>query len=239
MVLRSSGRQCQQLRAVSFIRDYTRYAEGSVLASFGDTKVICTATVENSVPSFLQGSGSGWLTAEYSMLPRAVACRNKREAIKPAGRSQEIQRLIGRSLRAALDLNALGERQIIIDCDVIQADGGTRCASINGGFVALYDAIKHLLNQNVLKVNPIRHAVAAVAVGIYQGEILLDLDYQEDSQCTTDMNVVMAEDGALVEVQASAERALFSRQQMMQLIDIAHVGIAEVIQQQRCSLGLM
>ena len=237
--MRTAQRQANQLRSISFTRHYTCHAEGSVLVCFGQTKVLCTATVEENVPSFLKGKGQGWVTAEYGMLPRSTHSRMRREssAGKQSGRTQEIQRLIGRSLRAVVDLSALGERQIVIDCDVIQADGGTRTASISGAYVALHDAISGLLAKGLLKQTPLREAVAAVSVGIVEGVPLLDLDYPEDSNCETDMNVVMTASGGLVEVQGTAEGLPFSRQQMNELLDLASAGIHDIIQLQQQALA--
>ncbi|HEY9104419.1 ribonuclease PH [Chitinimonas sp.] len=237
--MRPSGRQPQELRSVRITRHYTRHAEGSVLIEMGDTKVICTASVEESVPPFLKGKGEGWVTAEYGMLPRSTNTRMKREAAagKQSGRTQEIQRLIGRSLRAVVDLKALGERQISIDCDVIQADGGTRCASITGAFVALSDAIAKLLAEGKLAASPIRDHVAAVSVGIHQGRPVLDLDYIEDSDCDTDMNVVMTGAGGFVELQGTAEGAPFSRAEMDALVGLASEGVASLIAAQRRALA--
>lgn len=237
--MRTAQRQANQLRPISFTRHYTCHAEGSVLVCFGQTKVLCTATVEENVPSFLKGKGQGWVTAEYGMLPRSTHSRMRREssAGKQSGRTQEIQRLIGRSLRAVVDLSALGERQIVIDCDVIQADGGTRTASISGAYVALHDAISGLLAKGLLKQSPLREAVAAISVGIVDGVALLDLDYPEDSNCETDMNVVMTASGGIVEVQGTAEGMPFSRQQMNELLDLASAGIGEIIQLQQQALA--
>ncbi|WP_374538901.1 ribonuclease PH [Chitinimonas taiwanensis] len=237
--MRPSGRSPQQLRTVRLTRQFTRHAEGSVLIEMGDTKVICTASVEESVPPFLKGKGEGWVTAEYGMLPRSTNSRMKREAAsgKQSGRTQEIQRLIGRSLRAVVDLKALGERQITIDCDVIQADGGTRCASITGAFVALQDAINGLLASGKLASNPIRAQVAAVSVGVFQGQPVLDLDYLEDSDCDTDMNVVMTSQGGFVELQGTAEGAPFSRSEMNSLIELAEAGITELMAAQKAALA--
>ncbi|PHV11893.1 ribonuclease PH [Chitinimonas sp. BJB300] len=237
--MRPSGRTPQQLRTVRITRNFTRHAEGSVLIEMGDTKVICTASVEESVPPFLKGKGEGWVTAEYGMLPRSTNSRMKREAAsgKQSGRTQEIQRLIGRSLRAVVDLKALGERQISVDCDVIQADGGTRCASITGAFVALQDAITKLIASGKLTSNPIREHVAAVSVGIFKSQPVLDLDYIEDSDCDTDMNVVMTAAGGFVELQGTAEGAPFSRSEMNALIELAEGGIRDLIAAQRASLS--
>lgn len=233
--MRSNNRAVDALRDVRLTRHYTKHAEGSVLVEFGDTKVICTASVDESVPPFLKGKGQGWVTAEYGMLPRSTGSRMRREAAsgKQSGRTQEIQRLIGRSLRAVIDLEKLGERQIQIDCDVIQADGGTRTASITGAYVALCDAIDKLLADGKLAANPLRDQVAAVSVGIVNGEPLLDLDYVEDSGCETDMNVVMTGVGHFVEVQGTAEGVAFSREEMNRLLDLAEKGIGELLQLQR------
>ncbi|HET8711905.1 MAG TPA: ribonuclease PH [Spongiibacteraceae bacterium] len=232
---RPSGRAPNQLREVSIIRHYTRHAEGSVLVSFGDTKVICTASVSDEVPRFLRGSGQGWITAEYGMLPRSTGSRMDREAAKgkQGGRTVEIQRLIGRSLRAAVDLSALGEFAITIDCDVIQADGGTRTASITGACVALIDALRSLQRRGVLKSDPLRHLVAAVSVGIVGGVPVLDLDYAEDSQAETDMNVVMTSSGGFVEVQGTAEGETFSGGDLQAMLDLARAGIDELTKFQR------
>lgn len=225
---RPSNREANQLRQVKITRNYTKHAEGAVLIEFGDTKVICTASVEESVPAFLKGKGTGWVTAEYSMLPRATGTRNRREIGKPNARNQEIQRLIGRSLRAIVDFTKLGERQIVIDCDVIQADGGTRTASITGAYVALADAVNHLLQNNLITENPLKDAVAAISVGVYQGQPVLDLDYLEDSNCDTDMNVVMTANGGIVEIQGTAEGEAFSRSTLNELLDLAEHGIQQL-----------
>ena len=237
--MRPSTRQASQLRPVQFTRHFTRHAEGSVLVCFGDTQVICTASVEENVPGFLKGKGQGWVTAEYGMLPRSTGSRMKREAAsgKQSGRTQEIQRLIGRSLRAVVDLKKLGERQIVIDCDVIQADGGTRTASICGAWVALADAIAGLMARGVLKESPLLDHVAAVSVGIYQGVPVLDLDYPEDSACDTDMNVVMTGAGGFVEIQGTAEGVPFSRDEMTQLLALAEAGIGELVVLQKAALA--
>jgi ribonuclease PH len=229
--MRPSQRQLDQLRTVRITRNYTKHAEGSVLIECGDTKVICTASITDKVPAFLKGKNQGWLTAEYGMLPRSTHTRIDREAArgKQTGRTQEIQRLIGRSLRAVVDLTKLGERTIHIDCDVIQADGGTRTASITGAFVAVHDAISHLLVQKLLSESPLRDHVAAISVGIYQGKPVLDLDYLEDSDCDTDMNVVMTGSGGFVEIQGTAEGAPFSRAEMDALLVLADKGIRELI----------
>ena len=237
---RSSGRLADALRPVTLERGYTRHAEGSVLVSFGDTKVLCTASVEEKVPPFKRGSGQGWLTAEYGMLPRATHTRSDREAAKgkQSGRTQEIQRLIGRSLRSVFDLTALGERTISLDCDVLQADGGTRTAAITGAFVAAHDAVTLLMAQGKLQASPIRDFVAAVSVGVVQGVPLLDLEYTEDSACDTDMNVVMTGSGGYVEVQGTAEGAPFTRAEMDALLALADKGIRELNALQRQALGL-
>ena len=237
--MRPSQRQLSQLRTVAITRHFTRHAEGSVLIEMGDTRVLCTASVEESVPSFLRGKGQGWVTAEYGMLPRSTHTRSAREAAKgkQSGRTQEIQRLIGRSLRAVTDLKALGERQITLDCDVLQADGGTRCASITGAWLALHDACAQLVAQGKLPANPIRDHVAAISVGIYKGAPVLDLDYPEDSDCDTDMNVVMTGSGGIVEIQGTAEGEPFTRAQMDQLLDLAESGINELIARQKAALA--
>ncbi|MBP8265044.1 MAG: ribonuclease PH [Zoogloea sp.] len=228
------------LRPVRITRGFTRHAEGSVLIEFGDTRVLCTASVEESVPPFLRGKGQGWLTAEYGMLPRSTHTRSAREAAKgkQSGRTQEIQRLIGRSLRAVVDMHALGERQITIDCDVLQADGGTRTASITGACVAVYDALQGLVSAGRLPANPMRDFVAAVSVGIYKGMPVLDLDYPEDSDCETDMNVVMTGAGGFVEVQGTAEGAPFSRTELDALLELAGDGIAQLVIEQKRALGI-
>lgn len=237
--MRPSQRQPAQLREVRITRQYTRHAEGSVLIEMGDTKVLCTASVEESVPSFLRGKGQGWVTAEYGMLPRSTHTRTAREAAKgkQTGRTQEIQRLIGRSLRAVTDLAALGERQITLDCDVLQADGGTRCASITGAWLALHDACAKLVAEGKLPANPVRDHVAAISVGIVEGSPVLDLDYPEDSGCDTDMNVVMTGSGGIVEIQGTAEGEPFTRLQMNQLVDLAEAGIAQLIALQQAALA--
>ena len=237
---RSGGRAADALRPVRLTRGYTRYAEGSVLVEFGHTRVLCTASVEEKVPPHKKGSGEGWLTAEYGMLPRATHTRGDREAArgKQSGRTQEIQRLIGRSLRCVFDLAALGERTIHLDCDVLQADGGTRTAAITGAFVAAHDAVTWLQGQGKLQASPIREFVAAVSVGLVQGTPLLDLEYTEDSACDTDMNVVMTEAGSFVELQGTAEGEVFSRDQMDAMMELAERGIRELIQAQRAALGL-
>ena len=236
--MRPSQRTASQLRPVGITRGFTKHAEGSVLIEFGDTRVLCTASVEDGVPGFLRGQGRGWLTAEYGMLPRSTHTRSSREAArgKQSGRTQEIQRLIGRSLRAVVDLNALGERQVVIDCDVLQADGGTRTASITGACVAVMDALNGLVERGTLKANPMRELIAAVSVGVFQGQPVLDLDYAEDSACDTDMNVVMTASGRFVEVQGTAEGAAFDRQELDALLDLATTGIAELTELQRQAL---
>ena len=237
--LRPSGRRPDQLREVRITRSFTRHAEGSVLVEFGDTRVLCTASIEDSVPPFLRGKGRGWVTAEYGMLPRATHTRSAREAAKgkQSGRTQEIQRLIGRSLRAITDLGVLGERQITLDCDVLQADGGTRTAAITGACVALHDAVNQLLASGKLTQNPLRDFVAAVSVGIVGGVAVLDLDYPEDASCDTDMNVVITGSGGIVEVQGTAEGAPFSRKELDALLQLAEDGIARLITAQRAALG--
>jgi ribonuclease PH len=238
-IRRPDGRAFDALRTVRLTRHYTRHAEGSVLVEFGDTKVLCTASVEDKVPGFLRGRGQGWLTAEYGMLPRATHTRSDREAArgKQSGRTQEIQRLIGRSLRAVFDLSLLGERSIQIDCDVLQADGGTRTAAITGAWVAAHDAVSGLLGAGAIERSPIRDAVAAISVGIYRGQPVLDLDYTEDSGCDTDMNVVMTGEGGFVEIQGTAEGAPFSRGQVDTLLELARHGIAQLVAAQRAALA--
>ncbi|MFM8467326.1 MAG: ribonuclease PH [Oxalobacteraceae bacterium] len=237
---RPSGRQPSALREVRITRHYTRHAEGSVLIEFGDTRVLCTASIDDKVPSFLKGQGKGWMTAEYGMLPRSTHTRMDREAAKgkQSGRTQEIQRLIGRSLRAAFDLRAIGERTLQLDCDVLQADGGTRTASITGAMVAAYDAFSKLVAAGALPAVPLRHFVAAISVGVYQGTPVLDLDYIEDSGCDTDMNVVMNDAGHFIELQGTAEGDAFDRATMNQLMDLADAGIHELIRLQKQALGL-
>lgn len=236
---RPSGRVPSQLRNISFTRQFTRHAEGSVLVEFGDTRVICTASVEPGVPRFMRGKGRGWVTAEYGMLPRSTGTRMAREASKgkQGGRTVEIQRLIGRSLRAAIDLSKLGEYTINIDCDVIQADGGTRTASITGACVALVDAINHLQRKKLLTEDPLIQMIASVSVGVYQGVPVLDLDYPEDSAADTDMNVVMGESGGFIEVQGTAEGAPFARDQLDGMLDLAAAGISELIASQKAALA--
>ena len=238
LIQRPSGRRIDQLRDIRLTRHYTRHAEGSVLIECGDTKVICTASIDEKVPPFLKGKGQGWLTAEYGMLPRSTGTRIDREAArgKQTGRTQEIQRLIGRSLRAVIDLSKIGERTIQIDCDVIQADGGTRTASITGAYVAVADAIAYLLLKKNLAKSPIRDHVAAISVGVYRGTPVLDLDYIEDSDCDTDMNVVMTGNGGFVEVQGTAEGEAFTQEQMNSMLALANKGIQELVNAQRAAL---
>jgi ribonuclease PH len=238
---RPSGRAPHELRPVAFTRHFTRHAEGSVLVEFGDTRVICTASVEDKVPPFLKGQGRGWVTAEYGMLPRATNTRTDREAARgrQSGRTQEIQRLIGRSLRSVVDMALLGERTIQVDCDVIQADGGTRTASITGACVALHDAFTKLLADGRIARSPLRDHVAAVSVGVVGGVPVLDLDYAEDAGCETDMNVVMTGTGGLVEVQGTAEGSPFTRAELASMLDLAEGGIRELVAAQRRVLGLM
>jgi ribonuclease PH len=237
---RPSGRRPDQLRPVRIQRRFTRHAEGSVLVEFGDTRVLCAASVEERVPPFLKDSGRGWVTAEYGMLPRSTNTRTDREAArgKQSGRTQEIQRLIGRALRAVTDLAALGARSIQIDCDVLQADGGTRTAAITGGFIALHDAMSWLVSRKLLSSIPLKDFVAAVSVGVYEGTPLLDLDYPEDSACGCDMNVVMTGSGRFVEVQGTAEGETFSRREMDALLGLAGQGISELVAHQKRALGL-
>jgi ribonuclease PH len=236
---RSGHRAADALRALTIARGYTKHAEGSVLIAFGDTRVLCTASVEDKVPPHKRGSGQGWVTAEYGMLPRATHTRGDREAArgKQSGRTQEIQRLIGRSLRAVVDLAALGERTITLDCDVLQADGGTRTAAITGAFVAAHDAVSLLLSQGKIAASPIRDHVAAVSVGLVEGRPLLDLDYGEDSGCDTDMNVVMTGAGGFIEVQGTAEGAAFTQAQLDALLDLARAGIARLVTAQKQALA--
>ena len=237
---RHDGRATDALRPVLITRHFTRHAEGSVLVEFGQTRVLCTASIEDRVPGFLKGKGQGWLTAEYGMLPRATHTRSDREAArgKQSGRTQEIQRLIGRSLRSVFDLEALGERTLTLDCDVLQADGGTRTASITGAFVATHDAVSTLIARGALARSPARDFVAAVSVGIKDGVALLDLDYAEDSSCDTDMNVVMTGSGGLVEVQGTAEGAPFTRAELDRMVDLASQGIASLVAAQRRALAV-
>jgi len=236
---RAAGRRADEMRPVRLTRRYTRHAEGSVLIEFGETRVLCTVSIDDKVPAFLKGKGSGWLTAEYGMLPRSTGTRNEREAArgKQGGRTLEIQRLIGRSLRSVVDLRQLGERTLMIDCDVIQADGGTRTASITGAFVAVHDALNWLRERGGLTTLPIRDFVAAVSVGVHGGTALLDLDYAEDSSCETDMNVVMTGSGAFVEVQATAEGAPFTAPELERMLALARVGISRLVVAQKAALG--
>lgn len=237
--MRPSGRATDQLRSVSFMRQFTKHAAGSTLVSMGDTRVLCTASIDNRTPPWLKGTGSGWVTAEYGMLPGATHTRVRREASngKQSGRTQEIQRLIGRSLRAAIDLEALGERTITIDCDVLQADGGTRCASITGAYVSLCDAIDKLLKERKIKKNPIHGHIAAVSVGIFKGQPVLDLDYAEDSTAETDMNVVMNEAGGFIEIQGTAEGHAFRENELQEMLGLAKHGITELVTAQREALS--
>lgn len=237
--MRPSGRAPDQLRDIIITRNYTKHAEGSVLIEFGDTKVICTATVEDRVPGFLRGKGQGWVTAEYGMLPRSTGSRMGREAArgKQGGRTVEIQRLIGRSLRAAVDLKALGENTITIDCDVIQADGGTRTASITGGYVALVDAIRYMINNKMLSADPVINHVASISVGVFNGTPVMDLDYAEDSNCETDMNLVMTDEGRFIEIQGTAEGEPFSPQELQAMLDLGKQAIDQLIDKQRQALG--
>jgi len=238
-IVRPSGRSPDQLRPVRIERGHTRHAEGSVLVCFGDTRVLCTASVENKVPGFLRGKGEGWVTAEYGMLPRATHSRSDREAArgKQGGRTLEIQRLIGRALRACVDRNALGERTITLDCDVLQADGGTRTAAITGAYVALVDAVRWLQKRREIARDPIHGAVAAVSVGVYRGVPVLDLDYAEDSDCDTDMNVVMNDGGGFIELQGTAEGHAFRRDELDALLGLAETGIGELFAAQRAALA--
>ncbi|WP_034578967.1 ribonuclease PH [Carnimonas nigrificans] len=239
--MRPSGREANAPREVRITREYTMHAEGSVLIEFGNTKVLCTASVEEGVPRWLRGKGQGWITAEYGMLPRATNTRGGREAArgKQSGRTVEIQRLIGRSLRAAVDLKKLGEFTITIDCDVIQADGGTRTASITGGCVALVDALHYLQRNKKIKSDPLRRLVSSVSVGVYKGNPVVDLDYAEDSNADTDLNVVMTDDGGLIEVQGTAEKAPFSRSELNAMLDLAEGAGTTLFEQQRKALGLV
>jgi ribonuclease PH len=239
MIMRPSKRAPNEMRQVSLERAVARYAEGSCFVKFGNTHVLCTASLEDKPPMWLRGQGRGWITAEYSMLPRATNSRTKREvnAGKPSGRTQEIQRLIGRSLRAVVDLQALGEKQITLDCDVIQADGGTRTAAITGAFVALHDCISWMRSRSMLKDSPIRDHVAAVSCGISKGVAVLDLDYDEDSVAETDANFVITGSGGLVEIQATAEGAVFSQEQLTALLDLARHGIGQLVTLQKSALG--
>ncbi|MFQ6023163.1 MAG: ribonuclease PH [Acidiferrobacterales bacterium] len=238
--MRPSGRRHDQLREIRITRGYTRHAEGSVLIEFGDTRAVCTVSVEDRVPNFLKGTGRGWITAEYGMLPRSTSERMPREAARgrQGGRTMEIQRLIGRALRAAVDLHLLGERTFTVDCDVIQADGGTRTASVTGGCVALVDAINSLREEGLMEADPFRHLVASVSTGIYNGEAILDLDYAEDSNAETDMNFVMEDNGRFIEIQGTAEGTAFSIEQMLAMTELAQSGINELFQHQRQALGM-
>ena len=236
--MRPSGRAPDEMRAIKITRNYTKHAEGSVLVEFGDTKVLCNASVETRVPGFLKGSGQGWVTAEYGMLPRSTGSRMGREAArgKQGGRTMEIQRLIGRSLRAAVDLKKLGENSITIDCDVIQADGGTRTASITGGYIALADAIQSMLAKKQLKENPLQRQIASISVGVYEGTPVVDLDYPEDSGCETDMNVVMDSDGGFIEIQGTAEGAPFQPEELNNMLALAKQAIAQLVEAQTLAL---
>lgn len=238
--MRPSARSADELRPIRITRQFTRHAEGSVLVEFGDTRLICTASVEERVPPFLKGKGKGWVTAEYGMLPRSTHTRTLREASRGRqdGRTLEIQRLIGRSLRAVMDLEALGERTITVDCDVIQADGGTRTAAITGGFVALADAVRYLMSRKWVKKNPLHGQVASVSVGIYQGAPVLDLDYAEDSEAETDMNIVMNDAQAFIEIQGTAEGHAFRMEELQAMLELARGGIAQLLVKQRQALGL-
>lgn len=237
--MRPSNRQPDEMRSVRITRNYTKHAEGSVLIEFGDTKVICTASIEERVPGFLRGKGQGWVTAEYGMLPRSTGSRMRREASggKQGGRTMEIQRLIGRALRAGIDLEVLGENTISLDCDVIQADGGTRTASITGAWVALNDAIQHLLDKKIIKKNPLHHQIASVSVGIFNGTPVLDLDYAEDSNAETDMNVVMNSDNGFIEVQGTAEGHPYSKDELNGMLVLAEKGISELFSIQQAAIG--
>ncbi|BCL71508.1 Ribonuclease PH [Vibrio nigripulchritudo SO65] len=236
--MRPDDRAADQVRPIKMTRNYTAYAEGSVLVEFGNTKVLCNASVEENVPRWLKGQGKGWVTAEYGMLPRATHTRNRREAAsgKQGGRTMEIQRLIARSLRAVVDLEAMGEIMVTVDCDVIQADGGTRTASISGASVAMADAFQHLIEQGKLKANPMKGHVAAVSVGVVEGKALCDLEYVEDSAADTDMNVVMTEDGRMIEVQGTAEGEPFSHEELLELLALAKTGIGTIVETQKKAL---
>jgi ribonuclease PH len=238
--MRPSGRKPGQLRDIRITRNYTKHAEGSVLIEFGETRVLCTASVEEKVPNFLKGKGQGWVTAEYGMLPRSTGSRMAREAAagKQGGRTMEIQRLIGRALRAAVDLKQLGERSFTVDCDVIQADGGTRTASITGGCVALVDAINHVRKRGLITNDPLRHLVASVSCGIFGGEAVLDLDYAEDANAGTDMNFVMDDNGGFIEIQGTAESKTFTLDEMLAMTKLAQAGIRELIAQQKKTLEI-
>jgi ribonuclease PH len=236
--MRPSKRAFNELRPIKITRNYTKHAEGSVLVEFGDTKVLCTASVSSGVPKFLKDTGQGWLTAEYGMLPRATHTRSDREATrgKQAGRTQEIQRLIGRSLRSIVNLKMIGENTITIDCDVLQADGGTRTAAITGSCIALVDALNFLQKKLKLKESPLKQLVAAISVGIYKGSLIIDLDYEEDSDIDTDMNVIMTEDGNFVEIQGTAEHGTFTQDELNSLLDLAKIGFKQIFEKQRESL---
>ena len=236
--MRPSNRAPDEMRHVIFTRNYTKHAEGSVLVEFGDTKVICTASVEERVPGFLRGKGQGWVTAEYGMLPRSTGSRMGREAArgKQGGRTMEIQRLIGRSLRAGIDMEALGEHTISLDCDVIQADGGTRTASISGAWIALHDAVNHMLEKKLISKNPLHHQIASISVGIYEGTPVLDLDYAEDSNAETDMNVVMNNGDAFIEVQGTAEGHAFNADELNAMLTLAQKGIKEIFEAQHAAI---
>jgi ribonuclease PH len=233
--MRPSKRAPDEMRSIQITRNFTKHAEGSVLVEFGDTKVVCTASVEDRVPGFLRGKGQGWVTAEYGMLPRSTGSRMGREAArgKQGGRTMEIQRLIGRSLRAGINMEALGENTISLDCDVLQADGGTRTASISGAWVALHDAIQYMLKANMITTDPLHHQIASVSVGIYQGTPILDLDYAEDSNAETDMNVVMNSNDSFIEIQGTAEGHAFNQQELNAMLDLAKKGISDILQAQR------
>jgi ribonuclease PH len=237
--MRPSNRQADEMRSITITRNYTKHAEGSVLIEFGDTKVICTASVEETVPGFLRGKGQGWVTAEYGMLPRSTGMRMRREASsgKQGGRTMEIQRLIGRALRASIDLKALGENTINLDCDVIQADGGTRTASITGAWVALHDAVQHLLAKKVIKKDPLHHQIASISVGIFKGTPVLDLDYAEDSNAETDMNVVMNSDNGFIEVQGTAEGHPYSHDELNAMLALAEKGIKQLFAAQQAAIA--
>lgn len=237
--MRPSGRTSNQLRPIQITREFTNHAEGSVLIEMGETRVLCTASVETGVPRFLKGQNQGWLTAEYGMLPRSTHTRNNREAArgKQSGRTQEIQRLIGRSLRAAVDLKLLGDHTITIDCDVLQADGGTRTASITGACIALVEALNVMLRKKQIKTNPLKHMVAAISVGIYKGTPVLDLDYAEDSNAETDMNIVMNEDKGIIELQGTAEDGAFNADELNEMMQLAQQGISELIEAQKAALN--
>lgn len=237
--MRPSGRAIDELRDIKITRGFTEHAEGSVLVEFGRTRVLCTASVERNVPRFMKGQGKGWVTAEYGMLPRATHTRNQRESArgKQSGRTMEIQRLIGRSLRAAVDLKLMGENSITIDCDVLQADGGTRTASITGACVAMVDAFTYMLSEKIIKEDPLKSLVASVSVGVYRGEAVLDLDYDEDSNADTDMNVVMTQHGGFIEIQGTAENEPFNREQSNAMLDLAHKGVIDLVVHQQKALG--